>query len=139
MAMLKKIKELSFEKKKLISLEDPVEYVLDGVTQIKIDEEIGMGFSQVLRRVLRQDPDVIFIGEIRDELTARTALQSALTGHLVIGTLHCGNFEQAFLRLVELGEKKEIVRSVLKGVIFQSLENGRLEASIHSCIQGESV
>lgn len=129
-ALLQEIRKSECETKKIISLEDPPEYVLPGVTQIKIQAGHDMDFADALRRVFRQDPDVIFIGEIRDSLTAKVALQAALTGHLVIATLHTGNIAQAKLRLTNLGESSSLVEEVIKGVISQRLSNGKLSAEI---------
>ncbi len=129
-ALLQEIRKTECETKKIISLEDPPEYVLPGVTQVKIQAGHDMDFADALRRVFRQDPDVIFIGEIRDSLTAKVALQAALTGHLVIATLHTGNITQAKLRLTNLGESSSLVEEVTRGVISQRLNNGKLRAEI---------
>ena len=127
-AMLERIRNTFFETKKIISLEDPIEYLLPGVTQVQVNKNHDMDFAESLRRVFRQDPDVIMIGEIRDAVTAKTALQAAMTGHLVIATLHTGSVSQSLLRLQELGAKEVLVKSVLKGLICQRLHNGKLEA-----------
>lgn len=108
--------------KKIISVEDPPEYALENVTQIKVDESLGMSFSDALKFVFRQDPDVIFIGEIRDEISARTALQASLTGHLVIATVHSAGILEAVLRIKELTGKSFPLETVLSTVIFQKLE-----------------
>lgn len=107
---------------KIISLEDPPEYLIPGVTQIKIDNEKGVTFEKALESVFRQDPDILMIGEIRDELSARVALRASLTGHLVIATLHTDSAESSVLRLGDLGCRKELINSVLKGVLMQELE-----------------
>ncbi|MCQ2592584.1 MAG: Flp pilus assembly complex ATPase component TadA [Treponema sp.] len=103
--------------KKLISLEDPVEYVIPGVTQIRMTNSFG----DSLKYVFRQDPDVIMIGEIRDEETCKTAVRAALTGHLVIATLHTSSLSDTFLRLKNLGSEFNILGSVIKGVIIQKM------------------
>lgn len=129
-AMLETIRLLKKDGRKIVSLEDPPEYVLPGVTQIEIRSTNNMDFPEALRRTFRQDPDVIMIGEIRDELTARTAVQAALTGHLVIATMHVGTISQAVLRLYDLGVEPQLVRAVLHGVVVQHLDEGKLEARI---------
>ncbi len=129
-AMLEEIRKAECDTKKIISLEDPPEYVLPGVTQVKIHPDHDMDFADALRRIFRQDPDVIFIGEIRDSLTAKVALQAALTGHLVIATLHTGSISQARLRLINLGESSSLVDEVTKGIISQRLASGKLKAEI---------
>ena len=107
--------------KKIITVEDPVEYEIDGITQIQIHEEIGYSFSNALRSVLRQDPDVIMIGEIRDRATAEIAIQASLTGHLVLSTLHTNNAMSAFSRLIDMGIEPFLVASPLRAVIAQRL------------------
>lgn len=129
-AMLEEIKKMFGGTKKIISLEDPPEYVLEGVTQVQVNADCQLDFIEVLKRSLRQDPDVIMIGEIRDEETARIALQSALTGHLVFATLHTAGIAQAVLRLCDLGGKASIVNDVVKGIVVQHLEGGKLKADI---------
>ncbi len=109
------------DKKKIITIEDPPEYVLDGITQIRVDEENGMSFSDSLRFIFRQDPDVIFVGEIRDSLSARTVLNASLTGHLVLATVHTGGIDETALRMSELGVDFSEFSSVLKTLIFQRL------------------
>lgn len=129
-ALLEEIRKDTCDTKKIISLEDPPEYVLPGVTQIKIKSEHDMDFSDALRRIFRQDPDVIMIGEIRDMATATIALQASLTGHLVIATLHTGTVKQAVLRMEQLVGNARFVSEVLKAVIAQKLDNGKLNAQI---------
>lgn len=107
---------------KIISLEDPPEYVIPGVCQIRLDEKVEDSFDNALKHIFRQDPDVIMIGEIRDEKTARTAVRAALTGHLVFGTIHSSSAGASFLRLKDLGADEKVLASVLKGVICQELE-----------------
>lgn len=108
-------------KKKIITVEDPVEYQLEGVTQIQAHAEIGYSFARALKAILRQDPDVIMIGEIRDLETAEIAIQSALTGHLVLSTLHTNDAISAFTRLVDMGVEPFLVAAPMLGVQAQRL------------------
>lgn len=105
----------------VITLEDPVEYRLEGVNQVVVNEAAGCDFAQALRAVLRQDPDVVVVGEIRDVLTARLALRLALTGHLVFSTLHTVDAAAAPVRLVEMGLPPYLVAGCLRAVIAQRL------------------
>lgn len=107
--------------KKIITVEDPVEYKLPGVTQIQTHGEIGYSFARALRAILRQDPDVIMIGEIRDLETAEIAVQSALTGHLVLSTLHTNDALSAFTRLLDMGVEPFLVASSVRAVQAQRL------------------
>lgn len=131
-AMLEKIRFLCDDGKKIISLEDPPEYFLEGITQVRIQNGYEMDFETVLKSALRQDPDVMFIGEIRDPVSARIAVQASLTGHLVIATLHVGAINQAVLRLIDLNVNAELVNEVLKGVVLQKIENGVMSARIRN-------
>ncbi|MBQ4379325.1 MAG: Flp pilus assembly complex ATPase component TadA [Treponema sp.] len=115
------VNEMYGGRKKIITIEDPPEYVLDGCTQIKVDEEKGMSFTDSLRFIFRQDPDVIFIGEIRDSLTARTVLQASLTGHLVVATVHTSGINETQIRMKELGVNFAEFSSVLRVIVFQKL------------------
>lgn len=108
---------------KIISLEDPPEYIIPGVTQIKIDEKINNSFANALVHVFRQDPDVLMIGEIRDESSASAAIRASLTGHLVIATLHTSSAAGAILRLENLGIKRNVIASVVKGVLVQEMNH----------------
>ncbi len=107
--------------KKIITIEDPVEYQLDGINQIHVKSQIGLTFSAGLRSIVRQDPDVIMIGEIRDYETAEIAIQSALTGHLVFSTLHTNDASGAVSRLLEMGVEDYLLASSLLGVMAQRL------------------
>lgn len=107
--------------RKVISIEDPVEYRLDDITQVRIGGEAGVSLTEALPKVLRQDPDVLMIGEIRDEDTCALAVQAAMTGHLVISTVHTATAAGALERLVELGAGKELAAEVLQAVISQRL------------------
>ena len=105
----------------LVTVEDPVEYQLDMVNQIQVRTNIGMSFARALRSILRQDPDVIMVGEIRDEETARVAVQAALTGHLVLATLHTNDAVGAVARLLDMGIEPYLLSSALNGVVAQRL------------------
>ncbi len=105
----------------IVTVEDPVEYQLDMINQIQVHEAIGMTFARALRSILRQDPDIIMVGEIRDEETARVAVQAALTGHLVLATLHTNDAPGAVARLLDMGIEPYLLASALNGVIGQRL------------------
>jgi general secretion pathway protein E len=105
----------------IVSIEDPVEYHLDGVRQIQTQAAIGLTFSGILRSVLRQDPDIIMVGEMRDTETARTAFQAALTGHLVLSTLHTNSAAGAITRLRDMGVEAYLTADLLVGVVAQRL------------------
>ncbi len=115
------LQEEAFHNKNIVTLEDPVEYELPGITQVQIKENIGLTFAKGLRQILRHDPDVIIVGEIRDVETARIAIQSALTGHLLFSTLHTNTAPEAFTRLSEMGVEPYLVSSSILGVIAQRL------------------
>ncbi len=115
------LRMLDFDQKNVITIEDPVEYVLPNASQIEINEKAGITFVSTLRSVLRQDPDVISIGEIRDEETAEIALQAAQTGHQVFATLHSSSNAAALVRLIDLGTKPLLLVSALDMVISQRL------------------
>ncbi len=117
-AFLSELKESS---RKIITIEDPVEYIIPGINQIQVNEDVGLGFGQLLRRVLRQDPDVIMVGEIRDEETALLAVRAALTGHPVLASLHTNDAPSAVNRLVDMGVPRYLLAAVLKGVLAQRL------------------
>lgn len=108
--------------RKIVTVEDPVEYNLSGIQQVQIHEDIGLSFARVLRSVLRHDPNVIFIGEIRDHETAEIAVRAAQVGRLVLSTLHTNAANKAVPRLVDLGVPEFLVRDVLRGVLGQELE-----------------
>ncbi len=107
--------------KKIITIEDPVEYELDGINQVQVNSKAGLGFASGLRSIVRQDPDVILIGEIRDRETADIAIQSALTGHLVFSTLHTNDAAGAVTRLVEIGVEDYLLSSSLVAIMAQRL------------------
>lgn len=105
----------------IVTLEDPIEYEMEGVNQIAINEKIGLTFGEVLRSVLRQDPDVIMVGEMRDAETARIAMQASLTGHLVFSSLHTNDSVSAVTRLIDMGIPPYLIASSLSGVLAQRL------------------
>jgi general secretion pathway protein E len=107
--------------KKIITIEDPVEYQMDGVNQIQVNPQIGLTFAVGLRHIVRQDPDVIMVGEIRDLETAEIAIRAALTGHLVFSTLHTNDAPSAITRLVDMGAEDYLIASSLLGVLAQRL------------------
>ncbi|MDQ0204192.1 GspE/PulE family protein [Pectinatus haikarae] len=115
------LNELNTPEKNIVTIEDPVEYKLDNITQIQINEKTGLSFEEGMRAVLRQDPDIIFIGEIRDEKTAATAVRAALTGHLVLSTLHTGNAVSAILRMLDMKIEPYLLAEVLAGCLSQRL------------------
>ncbi len=106
---------------KIIALEDPVEYQLAGINQIQVNPKIGLNFSGGLRSIVRQDPDVILVGEIRDQETAQIAIQSALTGHLLFSTLHTNDAAGAVTRLLDMGVENFLLSSTLLGILAQRL------------------
>jgi len=106
---------------KIITLEDPVEYHLAGVNQVQVQPDIGFDFARGLRSIVRQDPDVIMVGEIRDSETASVAMQSALTGHLVFSTVHTNDAPSAFIRLLDLGVKEYLLSAALRSIVAQRL------------------
>ncbi|MCA9297466.1 MAG: type II/IV secretion system protein, partial [Phycisphaerales bacterium] len=105
----------------IVTVEDPVEYQMDLVNQIQAAESIGFGFARALRSILRQDPDIIMVGEIRDEETARVAVQAALTGHGVIATLHTNDAPGAIARVLDMGVEPYLFSSAINGVVAQRL------------------
>ncbi|SEK47295.1 general secretion pathway protein E [Colwellia chukchiensis] len=115
------LNELNNDDVKIITLEDPVEYQLEGVNQVQVKPEIGFDFSSGLRSIVRQDPDIIMIGEIRDQETARIAMQSALTGHLVFSTVHTNDAPSAYTRLLDLNVEEFLLNAALVAIIAQRL------------------
>jgi general secretion pathway protein E len=113
--------ELNRPEVKIFTVEDPVEYRMNGITQLQIDPSIGLTFASALRSVLRQDPDILLVGEIRDRETAEIAIQAALTGHLVLSTLHTNSAVGAFSRLRDMGVEPFLMEATLRGVIGQRL------------------
>ncbi|GHV88911.1 general secretion pathway protein GspE [Spirochaetia bacterium] len=122
------LKELHTSAIKIISIEDPVEYRIDGITQIQVNEELSLTFDAALRRIFRQDPDIIMVGEIRDIETAELAIRAAMTGHLVFATLHTNNASESVFRLHNMGLPFYEIAAVLKAVIAQRLIRKRCTA-----------
>ena len=117
--------------RKIVTIEDPVEYAMEGVNQIQVNPAIGLTFDNTLRHILRHDPDTILIGEIRDKETAQMAFQSALTGHMVLSTLHTNSAPGAFVRLIDMGVEPYLVNAAVEGVTAQRLLR-RLCAECHN-------
>lgn len=115
------VARLNDPKVNIISIEDPVEIRISGVTQVQVNHDIGLDFATVLRSVLRQDPNVVYLGEIRDEETARLAIRAALTGHLVLSTLHTNGAVASLVRLMDMGIEPFLVASTVKCVVAQRL------------------
>lgn len=115
------LKEINNSKKNIITIEDPVEYKIHGVNQIQVNNKAGLDFSSGLRSILRQDPDYIFIGEIRDQETSRLAVRAAITGHLLFSTLHTNDSVSAIHRLIDMGIEPYLLASSLIGVVSQRL------------------
>lgn len=109
------------KERKVITIEDPVEYQLDGINQVQVKPQIGLTFASGLRSMLRQAPDIIMVGEIRDMETAQIAIQSALTGHLIFSTLHTNDAVSAVTRLVDMGIEPYLVASTVQGILAQRL------------------
>ena len=115
------LKVLNRENVNIITVEDPVENMIEGINQVSVNEKIGLDFANVLRFILRQDPDVIMIGEIRDNETSTIALRAAVTGHLVLSTLHTNDAVSSIPRLIDMGTEAYMVGAAIKGVISQRL------------------
>ncbi len=115
------LKRINQSDKKIITIEDPVEYQMDGINQIHVNTQIGLTFAQGLRHIVRQDPDVIMVGEIRDRETADIAIRAALTGHFVYSTLHTNDAPSAISRLTDMGVDNYLITSSLVGVLAQRL------------------
>ena len=113
--------QLNSVTRKIVTVEDPIEYQLAGINQIQVKPQIGLSFATLLRSILRQDPDVIMVGEIRDLETAQIAVQAALTGHLVLSTLHTNSAAATITRLRDMGLEDYLLTAVLRGVLAQRL------------------
>lgn len=113
--------EIRSPENKIITTEDPVEYQLDGINQIQVHAKIGLTFANSLRSILRHDPDIVLVGEIRDQETAENAIQASLTGHLVFSTLHTNDAAGAFTRIVDMGIEPFLVSSTVEGIMAQRL------------------
>ncbi len=113
--------EIRSERNKIITTEDPIEYQLEGINQIQVNHKVGLTFAAGLRSILRHDPDVVLVGEIRDFETAENAVQASLTGHMVFSTLHTNDAAGAFMRLVDMGVEPFLVASTVEGIVAQRL------------------
>jgi general secretion pathway protein E len=115
------LKRINLPDKKIITIEDPVEYQMDGINQIHVNPQIGLTFAAGLRHIVRQDPDVIMVGEIRDRETADIAIRSALTGHFVFSTLHTNDAPSAVTRLMDMGVENYLITSSVVAILAQRL------------------
>ncbi|MGZ8152282.1 MAG: type II secretion system ATPase GspE [Methylovulum sp.] len=115
------LKQLNTSQRKIITVEDPIEYQMEGINQIQAKPQIGLTFASALRSIVRQDPDVIMIGEMRDLETAKIAVQSALTGHLVLSTLHTNDAAGGIARLLDMGLEEYLLSSTVNGILAQRL------------------
>jgi general secretion pathway protein E len=115
------LQHLNTGDRKILTAEDPIEYQLDGVNQVQVKPQIGLNFASALRSFLRQDPDVIMVGEIRDKETAQIAVQAALTGHIVLSTLHTNNASSTITRMIDMGVDDYLISSTVNGVLAQRL------------------
>jgi len=136
--LLSMIEKLNDGKRKIITVEDPVENKIKGIVQVQVNNEIGVTFSEVLKSCLRNDPDVIVVSEIRDEITAEIAVRAALTGHLVISTIHTNNAIATITRLVDMGIPKYLILDSMIGIVAQRLigkkcDNYSNHLDEHSC------
>lgn len=129
------LKRINIPDRKIITIEDPVEYQMEGINQIQVNSQIGLTFSAGLRHIVRQDPDVIMIGEIRDLETAEIAIRAALTGHLVFSTLHTNDAPSAITRLIDMGVEDYLLASSLIGILAQRL----VRVVCKDCRRSESV
>lgn len=120
-ALLQEVMKLEQHTKNIVTVEDPVEYSMDKVAQIQVNPHVDFTFATALRSILRQDPEVIMVGEIRDQETARMAVQAGLTGHMVISTIHSGTAAGVFTRLIDMGIEPFLVASSVTGVLAQRL------------------
>jgi general secretion pathway protein E len=115
------LKYINTPEKNMLTVEDPVEYILDGIAQMQVNPKIHLDFAKALRSFLRQDPDVIMVGEVRDEETAQIAIQAALTGHLVFSTLHTNDSASALTRLIDMGVEPYLLTSSITAILAQRL------------------
>ena len=115
------LSELNDDSKNIITVEDPVEYVVDGINQVNVNVKAGLTFASGLRSILRQDPDVVMIGEIRDNETAEIATRASITGHIVLSTIHTNDAPSAIVRLIDMGIQPYLVASAIAGIISQRL------------------
>ncbi|MCK9161591.1 MAG: type II/IV secretion system protein [Arcobacter butzleri] len=130
------LKELKGLNKKIITAEDPIEYKIDNITQISVNNEIGLSYHEILKNILRQDPDILLIGEIRDYEALKSAITASMTGHLVFATLHTNDAISTIFRLLDLEGEHFLIATVLKCVIAQRLLRKRCECmNIKGCIK----
>lgn len=115
------LNELNSDKSNIVTIEDPVEYTMHGINQVNVNSKTGLTFAKGLRSILRQDPDIVMIGEIRDEETAKVAVKAAITGHLVLSTLHTNDAPSTITRLIDMGVEPYLVSTAITGVIAQRL------------------
>lgn len=115
------LKELNTLEKNIITVEDPVEYVMEGISQVNVNNKAGLNFASGLRSILRQDPDIVMIGEIRDNETAEIAIRAAITGHLVLSTIHTNDAASAVVRLIDMEVQPYLVSTAIAGIIAQRL------------------
>jgi general secretion pathway protein E len=115
------LKQLNQPAIKIFTVEDPIEYLLAGISQVQVQQSIGLDFPACLRAILRQDPDMIMIGEIRDKETAQIAVQASLTGHLVFSTLHTNSAAETITRLMDMGVEHFLLGSTIRGIMGQRL------------------
>ncbi len=138
------LKRINLPDKKIITIEDPVEYQMDGINQIHVNPQIGLTFASGLRHIVRQDPDVIMVGEIRDRETADIAIRAALTGHFVYSTLHTNDAPSALTRLADMGVENYLLSSSLVAVLAQRLvrvicERCKEPDGMHASPDGDAV
>jgi type IV pilus assembly protein PilB len=124
---------------KIITTEDPVEYDIDGIVQVPVNEDIGVTYARVLRTVLRQDPDKILIGEIRDAETASVAVEASLTGHLVFSTLHTNDAPSTVTRLIDMGVEPFLIAATLEAVVAQRLVRRVCTECRETYVPGEEI
>ncbi|MBF4693854.1 GspE/PulE family protein [Fusibacter ferrireducens] len=115
------LKEMNSVQKNIITVEDPVEYKIEGINQVQVNNKAGLTFASGLRSILRQDPDVVMVGEVRDSETAQIAIRAAITGHVVLSTLHTNDTASTISRLVDMDVEKYLVSSAVKGIVSQRL------------------
>lgn len=115
------LSQVNEPERKILTVEDPVEYDLDGIVQVPVHDEIGVNYARILRTMLRQDPDIIMVGEIRDPETAQIAVEAALTGHLVLSTLHTNDAPSTVTRMVDLGVEPFLLAATIEGIVAQRL------------------
>lgn len=136
------LNELNSDNRNIVTIEDPVEYTMNGINQVNVNSKTGLTFAKGLRSILRQDPDIVMIGEIRDEETAKVAVKAAITGHLVLSTLHTNDAPSTITRLIDMGVEPYLVSTAITGVVAQRLVKQICEhckASYESDIYEKSI